>query len=251
MSVKLLITSSVAWKLNRLLHIELPVKMQRYSDTFRIEPLVRLSRAVDADSDFEAGYATYFSATPRSALRKIRNVRLGRYCSVADDVIICPDEHRVDTVSSHPMMGGGMAAPRGKVTIGNDVWIASHAVILQGVTIGDGAVVAAGAVVTKDVPPYAIVGGVPAKVLRYRFPQKLIDRFLACRWWQYDVREAGYPQDNPEAFLDAVERDAASGKLRPLEATWINAGHLRRTAYLSLFFPLFLLKRLMDVTLFD
>lgn len=73
--------------------------------------------------------------------------------------------------------------------IGNDVWICTNAVVLSGVTIGDGAVVAAGAVVTKDVPPYAIVGGVPAKVLKYRFDEKTIEKLLELKWWNYDLKD--------------------------------------------------------------
>ena len=70
-----------------------------------------------------------------------------------------------------------------KVIIGNDVWIGSHALILGGVKIGDGAVIGAGAVVTKDVPPYAVVGGVPARIIKYRFSQEIIDKLLEIKWW--------------------------------------------------------------------
>ena len=77
------------------------------------------------------------------------------------------------------------AAPMRKAIVGNDVLIGSHALILGGVTIGNGAVVAAGAVVTKDVPPYAVVGGVPAKVIKYRFSQDVIDKLLEMQWWDW------------------------------------------------------------------
>lgn len=70
-----------------------------------------------------------------------------------------------------------------KTVIGNDVWIGARALILDGRSVGDGAVVAAGAVVTRDVPPYAIVGGVPARVIRYRFAPDVIEALLAWRWW--------------------------------------------------------------------
>lgn len=69
------------------------------------------------------------------------------------------------------------------LVIGNDVWIGSYARIMEGVTIGDGTIIAAGALVTKDVPPYAIVGGVPAKVIGYRFDEKTIEKLLELKWW--------------------------------------------------------------------
>lgn len=73
-------------------------------------------------------------------------------------------------------------SPFRKVRVGNDVWIGSRAMILGGVTVGDGAVVGAGAVVTKDVPAYAIVAGVPAKVIKYRFPERLIELLMDFKW---------------------------------------------------------------------
>lgn len=74
---------------------------------------------------------------------------------------------------------------KGDIVIGNDVWIGYEAVILAGVTVGDGAVIGARAVVTKDVPPYTIVGGVPAKQIRKRFPKETISELLALKWWDW------------------------------------------------------------------
>lgn len=71
------------------------------------------------------------------------------------------------------------------VIIGNDVWIGYRVSIMSGITVGDGAVIGAGAVVTRDVPPYAIVGGVPAKIIKYRFEQSIIDKLLELKWWDY------------------------------------------------------------------
>ncbi len=74
---------------------------------------------------------------------------------------------------------------KGNIVVGNDVWIGYEAVILAGVTIGDGAIIGARAVVTKDVPPYTIVGGVPAKPIRKRFNEEMIDTLLKLKWWDW------------------------------------------------------------------
>ena len=94
---------------------------------------------------------------------------------------------------------------KGDIVVGSDVWIGYEAVILAGVTIGDGAIIAARAVVTRDVPPYTIVGGVPAKPIRKRFSDPEIDRLLALRWWDW-------PAEKIAANLDAIQ----SGNLETL-----------------------------------
>lgn len=81
---------------------------------------------------------------------------------------------------------------KGDIVIGNDVWIGYEAVILAGVTIGDGAVIGTRAVVTKDVPPYTIVGGIPAKPIKKRFPQETIDALLKIKWWDWDKKHIAH-----------------------------------------------------------
>jgi hypothetical protein len=101
-------------------------------------------------------------------------------------------EHRTDLVSTYPLrtlLTGSAenvdAIDKGSITIGSDVWLGTRAVVMSGVTVQHGAVVAAGAVVTRDVPPYAIVGGVPARVIRYRFDERTIRALLAIAWWEW------------------------------------------------------------------
>lgn len=120
---------------------------------------------------------------------------IGRFCSIADKVeILLGGNHRVDWASTYPFGAfpdlwpgaGGHAdfhASRGDVEIGHDVWLGSGAMILSGVTIGHGAVVAARAVVTRDVPPYAIVAGNPARVIRSRFDEDTIAGLVETAWW--------------------------------------------------------------------
>jgi acetyltransferase-like isoleucine patch superfamily enzyme len=93
------------------------------------------------------------------------------------------------------------------VTIGNDVWTGHNVNVTAGVNVGDGAIIAAGSVVTKDVPPYAIVAGVPATVRRYRFPEQIIGRLLRLRWWDLELSQlSGLPFRDVERCLDMIEK---------------------------------------------
>lgn len=108
------------------------------------------------------------------------------------------------------------------VIIGNDVWIGQDVKFIStGVTVGDGAIIAAGALVTKDVPPYAIVGGVPAKVLKYRFPEDIIERLMALKWWQYGYADFTGIQksDSIEVFVEKMEALVESGDILPFTAS--------------------------------
>lgn len=136
----------------------------------------------------------------------IRNTKIGRFCSIGKNVRIIDVTHPTDFVSTHPVfysphnvVGKSFVNSIGfdehlhckkdqdyAVVIGNDVWICDGAQILGGNTIGDGAIVAAGAVVTKDVPAFSVVAGVPAKVIRYRFEENEIQYLKALQWWNKD-----------------------------------------------------------------
>ena len=96
--------------------------------------------------------------------------------------------HRTDWISAFPFDTRSFV-PAGDTIIGDGCWIGSRAMIMQGVTLGEGAVVATGAVVTKDVPPYAVVGGVPAKVIKYRFPEEDIQKLLALKLYDLDEKQ--------------------------------------------------------------
>lgn len=110
------------------------------------------------------------------------------------------------------------------VVIENDVWVGANVLIRCGVTIGDGAVCAAGAVVTRDVAPYSIVGGVPARPIRNRFEDDTVERLLALRWWQYDAVDlADLPFHDIGAALDQLESRVAAG-LEPRPVTYKSHG---------------------------
>src|SRR5262245_17987863 len=123
---------------------------------------------------------------------------IGKFCSFADGIdILLGGNHRPDWVSTYPFPAIshwpeakdilGHPATNGDVIIGSDVWIGYKATILSGVTVGDGAVVGARAVVTRDVPAYAVVGGNPARLIRMRFSDEIIRRLLEIRWWEWDL----------------------------------------------------------------
>jgi hypothetical protein len=127
----------------------------------------------------------------------LSNTRLvvGSYSALSEEAIgMLGGEHAVDRVTTYPLRmrlklpgagEDGIPVPTGDTVIGSDVWLTMRTFVRSGVTIGDGAIVAAGAVVNKDVPPYAIVGGNPAKVIRYRFTPEQIEALLEIRWWDW------------------------------------------------------------------
>ena len=122
----------------------------------------------------------------------ISKTKIGRYNSIANNVNIGHGEHRLDLISTSSFMTnmGYEELTKLDCCIEHDVWIGSGASIRRGVILGIGCVVGANAFVNKDVPPFAVVGGVPAKILKYRFPQEKIERILASKWWTYDSEEA-------------------------------------------------------------
>jgi acetyltransferase-like isoleucine patch superfamily enzyme len=128
---------------------------------------------------------------------RIFNCEIGRFCSIAANVTIAPGMHDMSRVTTHPSFYLFMnSLPKiyvkhdifpvfKNVKIGHDVWIGERAIILDGVSIGNGAVIAAGAVVTKDVEPYSVVGGVPARCIKYRFASDIIEILQESEWWNF------------------------------------------------------------------
>jgi len=135
--------------------------------------------------NIQIGKATYGNLFVRVHKGSPYKLIIGNYCSIANEtVFILHDEHHVDTVSTFPFKNHVLkenepeAFSKGNIVIDDDVWIGYRCMILSGVHIGQGAVIAAGAVVTKDIPPYAIAGGVPARVIKYRFSKVIVDELM-------------------------------------------------------------------------
>ena len=154
-----------------------------------------------------------------------RNTRLihanvGKFCSISSDCAIGMGNHPINRMSSSPIFSSPKNGTLQKwvstsdydeykpIYIGNDVWIGARTMILGGVRVGNGAVIGAGAVVTKDVPPFAVVGGVPARIIRYRFQEDTISRLESLCWWNLpeEVLKRNlsvFQSDNPD--IDAIE----------------------------------------------
>ena len=165
-------------------------------------------------------------------------MRIGRYTSIAEGVSVMGPPHPTDWVSTSPFSyfsnprrpfveffeDRGLAEPellefdhgQRQVIVGHDVWIGNDAMLSRGIEIGQGAVVGARSVVTRNVPPYAVVAGVPARILRYRFDEPLIKRMIESKWWSFTPDQLR-PLDvrNPERFLDQLHAGIAKGMKPP------------------------------------
>jgi chloramphenicol O-acetyltransferase type B len=146
---------------------------------------------------------------------EISNCEIGSFTSIANGVVIGGGMHPIDWVGTSPVFYEGRDSVKAKFSefqreevkttlIGRDVWIGRNVLIKQGVTIGNGAVVGMGSVVTKDVAPYAIVAGNPAKLIRYRFQEEIVSKLIVSEWWELDENDLKkYAKDitYPEKFL--------------------------------------------------
>lgn len=147
----------------------------------------------------------FTTGIPLVLSRAAADVRVGKFCSISPYVTIIPSLGHIPSqkanrnfrVTTYPLalLYGSWKAkwnlPRDIrfVIVGNDVWIGTRAILLPGITVGDGAIIGAGAVVTHDVPPYAIVGGVPARVIGFRYSKEQIDKLLKIAWWNWGINK--------------------------------------------------------------
>lgn len=148
------------------------------------------------------------------------NTKVGAFCSIASNVIVGGASHPTHWVGMSPVFYDVKSSIKEKFSlfyydctkktiIGNDVWIGNNAIIKQGLVIGDGAVIGMGSVVTKNIEPYTIVGGNPARVIRKRFSEDIIEKLLAIKWWTYsdeELKKYAVFFDDPVKFIDEVSR---------------------------------------------
>jgi acetyltransferase-like isoleucine patch superfamily enzyme len=157
---------------------------------------------------------------------EVAPVNIGNFCSFAPGVLLLAHvDHRTDLASTYPLKTLFLnsrqsnfdphwtnqdAISRGGITIGHDVWIGQNAIILSGVSIGNGAIIGAGTVVTKNIPPYAIVVGNPGKVVKYRFSEDIIRKLQRLEWWNFSdntIEELiPYFYEDTQDFIEESER---------------------------------------------
>jgi acetyltransferase-like isoleucine patch superfamily enzyme len=174
--------------------------------------IVENNTSIGRDVKIINSYINEFSYIASGA--KIVNATIGKFCSIAQDVKIGLGAHPINFVSTSPIFYSKLNAlgikwvdenrfqEFKKVIIENDVWIGANAIILDGVKIENGAIIGAGAIVTKDVPPYAIVVGSPAKIIKFRFPQETIDSLLRLNWWNWPIDKI---KENINTFLNPAD----------------------------------------------
>lgn len=193
-----------------------------------------------AEAPCDLGSATFHSSSHIGAYSYFADGRIGsmrsmgRFCSVAPGVKIGLGHHPTDWLSTHPAFFDamqnfsfwpesrgfktGLSRPaevlKSAPSIGNDVWIGANATILRGVTIGDGAVISAGSVVHKDVPPYTVVSGYPARPLKLRFDKEIVERLQKIQWWRFSLASLrGVPFDNILKAVEVLEKRLDEGVL--------------------------------------
>lgn len=150
------------------------------------------------------------------------NTSIGSFCSIGPDVLCGLGDHPIDFVSTYPGFYSNQASgshwfghvhdfkEEQSTIIESDVWIGAKVIIKGGIHIGTGAIIGAGAVVTKNIPPYAIVGGVPAKVLKYRFDENLISLLIESKWWEKNeetLKKLSKYFKEPLIFLEKIKRE--------------------------------------------
>jgi acetyltransferase-like isoleucine patch superfamily enzyme len=151
----------------------------------------------------------------------LSRIKIGRFCSIGQRLKTNLGIHPTHFVSTHPSFYSSKKQAgfsfvkktifkehrfvdhqdKYLIEIGNDVWIGNDVVIMDGVKVGDGAIIGAGALVTKNIPPYSVVGGVPAKIIKMRFDQATIDKLLSVKWWNRDFE---WIKNNADSFSNVT-----------------------------------------------
>ena len=188
-----------------------------------VSPAMVVNSTLHEDAKVEGGSKFYFSSLGRHSFCGYRcevfHAEIGAFTSIADGVVISGGRHPMEWAAMSPVFYSGRDSvkakfsefdrPPVKVTrIGSDVWLGRSVIVLEGVSIGHGAVVGAGSVVTKDVPAYSIVAGNPARHIRFRFDEEVRNKLLLTRWWERsdeEIAENAHHVKSPLSFFKSFE----------------------------------------------
>ena len=198
---------------------------------YLISKLIKKSRlssvknsSIHSSSKIESGTLFVNSSMNKHSFcgydNEIINTKIGSFCSIGNHVKIGGGEHPYSWVSTSPVFYKGRDSVKAKFSefdrdeirttfIGNDVWIGQNSLIKQGINIGHGAIIGMGSVVTKDVEPYSIVAGVPAKKIKLRFSEDLISKLIKSKWWDLkedELNKAAENIKNPIKFLESINK---------------------------------------------
>lgn len=193
-------------------HLDI-LKASSFSPTIHFGKNVEIAHGVMLEENINIGDYSYIKENSKI----FRNTSIGKFCSIATDVTVGASAHPTDFLSTHPFqyVPGYLEQHTPPYTydtfrptsIGHDVWIGCHSIIIGGIQVGNGAVIGAGSIVTKNVPPYAIVVGAPARILRYRFSQDIIERLQNTQWWNLPEENIkNLPYNQVEECLKWLEK---------------------------------------------
>lgn len=200
--VKVIYKGSLIKKFNKenniLIRSDMASLKAHYGKNVRVDP------GTIVTEDVSIGDESYVNRNS-----SLENCEIGKYCSISEGVFISTWEHNYKAVSTHPFAESEefRKRKRDKVIIGNDVWIGLRAIVMEGVHIGDGAVIGAGAVVTKNVMPYEIVGGIPAKRIKWRTDPETIQFLEEYRWWDKSKEQLEGIKDIIQSDIDLCKVD--------------------------------------------
>lgn len=175
---------------------------------------------LSCSSKLELGRFVSVNGPSTRLASKINEIKIGSFTSIASNTIIQEYYHKYDRISTYYMNNNIFDGKvdddiysKGDIVIGEDVWIGSNSVVLSGVNIGRGAIIGAGSVVTKDIPPYVIAAGNPAKALRKRFSKEVIELLEEIKWWNWDVDKIKRNKD----IFNYNEKKLINNKVKLLE----------------------------------
>lgn len=190
------------------------IKTNHVHPTTKIGIFVQIERYCKIDKNVEIGDYTYINEYTRI---DANTNKIGKYCSISHNVKIGLGPHPSNFVSTSPIFYSKQRsfakiniydeyADKGYTDVGHDVLVGANSIILAGVNVGTGAVIGAGSVVIKDVEPYSIVAGNPAKIIKYRFTKEIIDKLLQSQWWESEANYLlkKYNMCDIESFLKQI-----------------------------------------------